>query len=68
MRRWSGFRAGTDEAVIPIADVMAIVSTSRHSARLNGKYVSSTPDYGPPFLENLRKITKNAVFWDPTPR
>jgi hypothetical protein len=68
VRSWSGFRAGTDEAVIPLKDVMAIVSTPRHSARLSGNYVSSVPEYGPPFFENLRKITKNAAFWDPTPR
>ncbi|MFX4262101.1 hypothetical protein ACOBQJ_07865 [Pelotomaculum propionicicum] len=65
MRNWSGFLAGTDEAIVPLPDVMRIVSTPRHSARLNGKYVSSAPGYGPLFFENLKKVTNNASFWDP---
>ena len=68
MRNWSGFRSGTDEAIIPLSDVMAIVSTPRHSARLSGSYVSSAPNLGPLFFSNLKEITKNASFWDPTPR
>lgn len=68
MRNWSGFRPGTDEAIIPLLDVMAIVSTPRHAARLNGIYVSSAPDYGPLFFANLKEITRNASFWDPTSR
>lgn|GEM_PF-4090899 len=67
MRNWSGFRPGTDEAIIPISDVMAIVSTPRHAARLDRSYISSVSDYGPLFFANLKEITKNASFWDPTP-
>ncbi len=65
MRNWSGFRAGTDEAMLPLADIMAIVSTPRHSARSNGHYMSSAPDYGPLFFENLKRVTRNAPFWEP---
>lgn len=65
MTNWSGFRAGTEEAILPLADIMAIVSTPRHSARLNGHYVSSAPDYAPLFFENLKRVTRNAPFWDP---
>lgn len=68
MRNWSGFCPGTEEAIIPLAAVMAIVSTPRHTARLNGRYVSSAPDYGPLFFANLKEVTRNASFWDPTPR
>jgi len=68
VRNWSGFLPGTDEAIIPLSDVMAIVSTPRHSARLNRSYVSSAAGYGPLFFANLKEITKNTSFWDPDPR
>jgi hypothetical protein len=68
VKNWSGFRAGTEEAILPLADIMAIVSTPRHSARLNGKYVSSAPEYAPLFFERLKQVTRNASFWDPTAR
>ncbi|MFZ2445608.1 MAG: hypothetical protein WAW37_04570 [Syntrophobacteraceae bacterium] len=68
MKNWSQFRAGTDEAILPLPDIMALVSTPRHSARLSGNYVSSVPDFGPPFLKRLKEITGNAPFWDPVPR
>jgi len=66
VRNWSGFRSGTEEAILPLADIMAIVSTPRHSARLTGSYVSSAPGYAPEFLKTLREVTRNAAFWDPT--
>lgn len=65
MRNWSGFRVGTDDAILSLADIMAIVSTPRHRARLNGTYVSSSPDYARLFFERLKDVTRNAPFWDP---
>jgi hypothetical protein len=47
---------------------MAILGTPRHSARLNGKYVSSAPGYAPAFLERLRQVTRDASFWLPEAR
>jgi hypothetical protein len=47
---------------------MAILGTPRHSARLNGKYVSSAPAYAPAFLERLRHVTRGASFWLPEAR
>ena len=68
MRNWSGFLAGTDEAILSLSDIMAIVSTPRHMARMNGNYVSAAADYGPLFFKRLKELTKNAAFWDPNPR
>ncbi len=65
MRNWSEFRTGTNEAILPLSDVMEIVSTPRHSARLSGNYISSAPTYGPLFFKRLKEITGDSVFWNP---
>ena len=58
-RNWSAFKEGTDEAVLSLADLMAIFQTPRHSAKLSGNYVSSAPEYAPIFFEKLKKVTNN---------
>jgi hypothetical protein len=65
VKAWSGFRSGTEEAILPLPDVMAIMSTSRHSAKLSGHYVSSAPEYAPLFFQKLKEITGNSEFWNP---
>ena len=64
VRNWSEFRAGTEDAILPLSSVMALVSTPRHSARLSGRYVSTAASYAPLFLMRLKEITGDAVFWD----
>jgi hypothetical protein len=66
-RNWSGFKAGTDEAILPISAILAFLSTPRHSAKLNPHYVSSAPEWAPLFVERLKEVTDNAEFWNPTP-
>jgi hypothetical protein len=65
VKNWSEFREGTEEAIIPLSDMMSIVSTPRHSARFSGHYVSSAAGYAPKFFETLKKVTRNMPFWDP---
>ena len=67
VRNWSGYQEGTDEAILSLGDLMAIFETPRHSAKYNGNYVSSAPDYAPRFFEKLREVTGNASFWNPAP-
>lgn len=64
MRSWSEFRAGTDEAMLSVDDIMSIMSTPRHSARLQGNYVSSCADYAPIFFKRLKEVTGESPFWD----
>ncbi len=67
VRNWSGFKEGTDEAILPIADLMTIFQTPRHSAKFCGDYVSSAPEYATLFFEKLKEVTDNASFWNPSP-
>ncbi len=43
---------------------MSILSTPRHMAKLNGRYLSSAPEYVPIFFQRLREVTRNSPFWD----
>jgi len=64
-RNWSQFDAGTEDGIISLRDGALIMSTPRHSARLNGHYVSSAPEYAANFFPHLQKVTNNAPFWAP---
>ncbi len=44
------------------------MSTPRHSAKLNGHYLSSAPEYAPTFFKKLREVTNGSPFWDPQRR
>jgi hypothetical protein len=65
VRNWSEFRTGTDEAILPLSKIMAILSTPRHSAKLSGHYVSSASEYAPLFFKRLKEVTQNSAFWSP---
>lgn len=47
---------------------MSIMSTPRHSAKLNGHYLSSAAEYAPAFFQRIREVTGGAAFWDPPGR
>ena len=65
MRNWPDFRAGTEEAILPLDDIMAIMSTPRHSAKLSGHYISAAKSYAVPFVERLKEMTRGSSFWEP---
>ena len=67
-RRWRDFTPETAAGIITLAQLTSIMTTPRHRERLNGHYVSSFASYAPGFFENLKRVTNNDPFWDPTPR
>lgn len=67
-RRWSGDTPATDAGIVTLAQLASIMGTPRHRDRYTGQYVSSFPGYGAPFFDNLKRVTANDPFWDPTPR
>ena len=67
MKNWSEFRTGAEDGILPLAQVMAIMSTPRHSAKLSGTYISKASEYAPLFFQKLKEITHNSPFWDPHP-
>ena len=64
---WSEFKSGTEEGILPIAVCADLLSTPRHSGRLNPQYVSGAPDTTATFLAHLSKVTEGSPYWDPKP-
>ncbi len=67
-RGWSEFKRESEAGLVTLAQLTSIMGTLRHRERMNGHYVSSFASYAPAFFENLKKVTGNHPFWDPTPR
>jgi len=65
VRNWTEFQKGTEEGILPLAAVLAIMSTPRHSAKLEGNYISSAPGYAPAFFQRLKEVTGDSQFWNP---
>jgi hypothetical protein len=65
VKNWSGFVSGTEEAILSLSDMMAIMSTPRHSSKMSGHYVSSAPEYAPAFFQKLKEVTRDSTFWRP---
>jgi len=62
-RQWWGFVEGTEAGILPLADMMAIMSASALRERTNGRYISSMRRYLPEFIGRIMEITHNAPFW-----
>jgi len=63
VRRWSGFKADTAAGILTLDQALAVMSTPRQRDRLNGRYVSSFPTYGPPFFTRLAEVTGDSPYW-----
>lgn len=64
-RNWWGFVEGTEAGILPLDDMMAIMSASALRERYNGHYISSMRRYLPEFIKGMLEITHNAPFWSP---
>ena len=65
MRNWSEFREESAEGILPLAKILAIMSTPRHREKLSGRYISSAPGYAAAFCQRLREVAGASPFWDP---
>jgi len=65
VRNWSGFQDGTDEGILSLNDLMTIFSTPLHTDKLSKNYVSSISVYKSFFLEKIKEIKGNSLFWAP---
>ena len=64
---WSEFKPGTEDGILPIAICADLLSTPRHSGRLNPQYVSTAPDTTANFLAHLTRVTEGSPYWNPRP-
>jgi hypothetical protein len=59
------FKPGTEDGILPLPVAAELLSTPRHSGRLDPHYVSKAPDTTAAFLAHLAKVTDNSPYWDP---
>lgn len=65
VRRWSGFKASTEEGILQLPDLLQVFSGDLFRRRLDPDYVSNYRDYAVRFMEAMAEIGKRRPFWSP---
>jgi hypothetical protein len=60
VRKWSGFKSGTEEGIIPLLDMAKVFSVSFFRRRLDVDYVSHMGEYE---MEVVRALQNRGSFW-----
>ena len=67
-KKWSGYKPGTDSAVLSLKQAMDLMSAPYFRERLNGHYISSFLILRQQWVEGIKKILPNDSFWEPPKR
>ncbi len=62
---WAEFKPGTEDGILPLPVAAKLLSTPRHSGRLDPHYMSKVPETTTVFFEHLAKMTNNSAYWSP---
>jgi len=60
VRRWSGFKSGTDEGIVPLLDMAKAFSGDFFRRRLDPDYVSHMREY---MIELVKALQTRGSFW-----
>jgi hypothetical protein len=60
VRKWSGFKPGTDEGVVPLLDMAEAFSGNFFRRRLDPDYVSHMREY---MIEFVKALRSRGSFW-----
>jgi hypothetical protein len=60
VRKWSGFKSGTEEGIIPLLDMAKVFSGSFFRRRLDVDYVSHMGEYE---MEVVSALQNKGSFW-----
>ncbi len=63
IRRWAQFKAGTEEGIIPLDDLLTFFSGNYFRRRLEPDWVSRMGEHRQENRDNLIKIGKTGPFW-----
>ncbi|MEJ2658755.1 MAG: hypothetical protein P8012_16465 [Desulfobacterales bacterium] len=62
IKNWSGFKAGTEEGINPLSDIVKLFSLNLFTKRLDANYASHMDAYLMEFVGALKKM---GSFWHP---
>jgi hypothetical protein len=65
VRKWKFFASGTEQGIVPLANVAALFSGDFMRKRLEPDYVSRFPGYWAQVIGALRELAKEHPFWTP---
>jgi hypothetical protein len=60
IRNWRGFKAGSEQGIIDLSDMVAIFSGHLFTRRLDADYVSHMKEY---MLELIGALEDKGAFW-----
>jgi hypothetical protein len=60
VRKWSGFKSGTEEGIIPLLDMAKVFSGNFFRRRLDADYVSHMREYE---MEVVSALQNRGSFW-----
>jgi hypothetical protein len=63
IRSWAQFKEGTEEGIIPLENLLKLVSVGLFRRRLDPDYVSRRPEFMEEFVATLDEIGKTGQFW-----
>jgi hypothetical protein len=65
IRNWDGFDEGTEEGIIPLADLVTLFSGNYFRRRLDPDWVSRSREYALEMVATVQQIGKTGPFWQP---
>ncbi len=63
IRKWNGFKAGTEEGIVELPALVKVFSGSLFTRRLDPDYVSNLKNYIGEFVGAVGEIGKVRPFW-----
>jgi hypothetical protein len=63
LRNWAQFQPDSEEAILPLPDLVKLFSGDMFRRRLDPDYVSHMREYGPQFISTLQEIGKTGPYW-----
>ncbi len=65
VRKWSGFKPGTDDGIVELPDLIKLFSVDTFTRRLDPDYVSHLREYRVGRNAAWGEIMKMSLFWAP---
>ena len=63
VKRWSGYREGTEEGILDLAEIARLFSGELFTRRLDADYLSRFPEYLEKFAGAVSELGKTRTFW-----
>ena len=65
VRKWSGFKSGTEEGIVDLSALAELFSSNLFARRLDPDYFSHRLEYRRDFIAALTELGKTRPFWSP---